>query len=70
MLFRYKKLRPLKKALFALLIGIAMVSFWRGAWGLMDIYIFPGHDELSFWSSIFIGLGILAFTNYWTRELS
>lgn len=68
---RIKKLKPFKQALFTLMIGFAVVSFWRGAWGLMDIYIYiyPNNYELSSWISIVIGLFILAITHYWTKEL-
>lgn len=37
--------------------GIVMV--WRGIWGLMDIYLFPGNPTLSYTLSILIGLVIL-----------
>lgn len=42
-----------------LLIAIAIVSFWRGIWGLMDLYLFPHMLPLSFTLSIFFGLIIL-----------
>jgi len=70
MFHRIKKLEPFKQALFALLIGVAVVSFWRGSQGLMDLYLFPGNIELSFWFSIAFGLLILAATHYWTKELA
>jgi hypothetical protein len=70
MLHRAKKLKPIKQALFFLLIGLSVVSFWRGAWGIMDIYLFPNNYELSSWVSIIIGLIILYITNYWTKELA
>lgn len=70
MFHRIKKLKPFKQALFALLIGFAVVAFWRGAWGLMDIYIHPNNYELSSWISILVGLFILAVTHYWTKELA
>ncbi len=70
MLHRIKKLKPFKQALFTLLIGFSVVAFWRGAWGIMDTYLFPNNYELSSWISIFIGLIILYFTHYWTKELA
>lgn len=42
-----------------IITSLAIVSFWRGVWGLMDLYLFPRSPELSFTISIFIGLGIL-----------
>jgi len=50
-------------------IGIAVVSFWRGAWGLMDIYLFPENPTLSFSASFIIGFVILYITHYIVREL-
>ena len=28
-----------------LLIAIGIMSFWRGAWGLQDVYLFPGRSH-------------------------
>jgi len=38
---------------------LAIVGFWRGVRGLMDIYLFPGNPTLSLFTSITIGLIIL-----------
>jgi len=70
MLSRINRLKPFKKILFTLLIGLSVVSFWRGAWGIMDTYLFPRSYEISSWASISIGLIILYFTDYWTKELA
>lgn len=37
----------------------AVVFFWRGAWGLMDHFLFPDTPVLSYASSILLGLLIL-----------
>jgi len=39
--------------------SLAIVGFWRGVRGLMDIYLFPGNPTLSLFTSITIGLIIL-----------
>lgn len=70
MFHRVTKLKPFKQMLFTLLIGISVVSFWRGTWGIMDVYIFPDNYSISSWISIAIGLAVLAATHYWTRELA
>jgi len=59
-----------EKILYAILIAFAVVSFWRGVWGLMDIYLFPSNPTLSLFSSLFIGLVILAFTHHLIKELT
>ena len=45
---------------------MSIVCFWRGAWGLMDLYIFPDHEAVSYFVSIVIGIVIL----YVTRQLA
>lgn len=53
----------LKHPLYRVLsIAIAVVFFWRGVWGLMDLYIFPDNLTLSYIISLVIGLGILTST--------
>lgn len=69
MLKRINQMKSRHKIMFAIIIGFAVISFWRGVWGLMDIYLFPGSRELSLWSSVVIGILILALTHYATREL-
>jgi hypothetical protein len=57
------------KLIMAMGIGIAVVAFWRGAWGLMDLYLFPGNEFLSFASSFVIGFVVLYLTHYLIQEL-
>ena len=64
-----KKNSKTKNILLAILIGSAVISFWRGLWGLMDIYLFPKNTALSFSISVIIGLIILIITHYTTKEL-
>lgn len=55
--------------LFAILVAFAIVSFWRGVWGLMDVYLLPGNQVMSFIISAALGIAILVFTHYGVREL-
>lgn len=64
-----KKLRAHHKVFFSLLIGFAVIAFWRGAWGLMDTLLFPNNYHLSSWVSLVIGLVILKSTHYLAKEL-
>lgn len=57
------------QTIFAIIIGLAVISFWRGAWGLIDEYLFPDHYRLSLWASLILGIVILIATNYITKEL-
>lgn len=44
-------------------IAIAIVLVWRGAWGLMDLYIFPDNLPVSYIFSLIIGLIVLFATH-------
>ena len=46
-------------AFLVLIAALAIVSFWRGVWGMMDLYLFPKNHLLSSAISIFIGLLVL-----------
>jgi len=43
----------------SLYIVTAVIAFWRGAWGLMDIYLFADNHLASYVASLVIGLGLL-----------
>ena len=66
---KFKDMEAHHQLLFSLVIGFAVVSFWRGIWGLWDEYILPGNYLLSSWISLIIGLLILVGTHYATKEL-
>ena len=66
---KFSKLKTKHQIIFTLLIALAVVSVWRGIWGLMDIYLFPKNLHLSLWFSLVLGLLILVVTGYATKEL-
>ncbi len=70
MFSRFHKLKSHHQTLFAIIIAFAVISFWRGVWGLQDYYLFPENVALSLWTSVLIGLGILVATGYAVRELT
>ncbi len=41
-----------KSLFFVILIAFAVISFWRGIWGLMDEYLFPASYQMSLWASV------------------
>lgn len=68
----FRKIIRLKirhQVLFSIIIAFAVISFWRGVWGIMDEYLFPANMQLSYWVSILIGVVILIITGYATKEL-
>ncbi|MCK5043117.1 MAG: hypothetical protein KAR23_04365 [Candidatus Aenigmarchaeota archaeon] len=69
MFSKLSKMKSGHQTIFAIVISFAVISFWRGIWGLMDVYLLPENYLLSSWISMFLGLGILAVTHYVTKEL-
>ncbi len=55
--------------LHILLVGMAVILFWRGAWGLMDLYLFPDNPLVSYIVSLVAGFIILIITERFTDEL-
>lgn len=52
----------------ALFVGVGVIAFWRGTWGLLDMYLFPNNDFLSVVSSVAIGFVILLITHNFVHE--
>lgn len=51
-----------------IIISIAIVSFWRGIWGLMDLYIYPNNSLLSHSISVGIGLIVIIAITFYRRK--
>ncbi len=66
----FSKMKAHHQIIFSLIIAFAVVSFWRGAWGILDQYLLPNNFILSSWISLIIGISILIVTHYVTRELT
>ena len=64
-----KQKRTAKNIFYTIIIAFAIISFWRGVWGLMDIYLAPNNPVLSFSLSILIGVLILYATKNLMRNL-
>ncbi|KRT80491.1 hypothetical protein AMK59_8303 [Oryctes borbonicus] len=43
-----------------LVVGTLVVFVWRGAWVLLDVFLFPNYESLSAWASLVIGYIIVA----------
>jgi len=65
----FKKLKERHQFFFAILIGIAVILFWRGVWAVADVLIFPDDYLLSGIISLLLGLFILITSKYLIREL-
>jgi len=60
--------RSFKNVSKAIVIAFAIVAFWRGVWGLLDIYLFPNSVELSLWISLVVGILLLYLTENLIRQ--
>jgi quinol-cytochrome oxidoreductase complex cytochrome b subunit len=69
MLKKISKMKSKHQIIFAIIVGFAVISFWRGVWGLMDEYLLPNNYTLSLWISVILGVVILILTGYATKEL-
>ena len=69
MLKKFSKLKTKHQLILSIIVAFAVVSFWRGVWGLMDEFLFPDNYQLSLWTSVLLGLVILTATGYATKEL-
>ena len=50
--------------------GLAIVIFWRGAWGLLDLYFFPGDPLMSYVFSAVLGMVVLYLNDFSLSELA
>lgn len=66
---RYRKFKRKYKVLHILLVALAVVMFWRGVWGILDTYLFPGNELASYLSSIIVAFLILYFDDFHLKEL-
>ena len=53
----------------AILVATGVVLFWRGMWGLLDLYLFPHNVTISYLVSLILGLIILKVTHKLLDEL-
>lgn len=57
-MFSFQK-KEQQSLLISLLIDLSAILLWRGTWGLLDLYVFPGKSVLSFGASALLGLTLL-----------
>lgn len=66
---KYKKTSHFHRSLYYLVTGAGIIIFWRGIWGLLDVYLFPNNPELSYFISAIGGLLILFLNDYSIEEI-
>lgn len=53
-------------AVYNIIIGLSVVTFWYGGWGLLDIYL-PGDRSVKYGTAFIIGLVMLVLTQSWSE---
>ena len=48
----------------SIVIVVAIIMLWRGVWGLLDLYLFPGIPALSYVVSISVSLLVLYLNDF------
>lgn len=65
----FKKLKKKHPNLYIVIAAASVVMFWRGVWGLLDIYLFPGNEVASHIASLLVGLTLLFINDFKLSEL-
>lgn len=52
-----------------LVVILAIIMLWRGVWGLLDTYLFPGSPVFSYLVSIALGALILYLDDFRVENL-
>lgn len=68
MLERLFEKTTFKDVIPIIIASIAIVGFWRGIWGLMDIYLFPTNLEKSYLASVVLGLIIILGIAFYRKK--
>lgn len=63
---KFKKERPYVNAIILIL---AIIMLWRGVWGMLDVFLFPGSPLLSYLASFALGAVILYLDGFSLDDL-
>ena len=66
---QFKKFRHSHSNLYSVIVGAAIILFWRGVWILADIFLFPNDMLLSASVSLLAGLFILYVNDFKLKEI-
>ncbi len=66
---RLQELKQLHPNANAIIIVLGIIMLWRGVWGLLDIYLFPGSPTLSHLVTIALGVLLLYLDDFSMENL-
>jgi hypothetical protein len=61
---KLKELKSLYPNANVIVIILAIIMLWRGFWGLLDTYLFPGSPTFSYLTCIALGAVILYLDDF------
>ena len=61
---KLQQLKVLYPSANVIVIIFAIIMLWRGVWGLLDTYLFPGSPTFSYLTCITIGAVILYLDDF------
>ncbi|MFH1587803.1 MAG: hypothetical protein ABIA76_00500 [Candidatus Diapherotrites archaeon] len=71
---KFIKMKTDHQITFALMVGVALICFWRGAWMMTDLIfdkiLFPDSELLSALTAMGVGAIILMLSGMLVRELT
>jgi hypothetical protein len=62
-------LKDLHPSANAIVVVFAIIMLWRGVWGLLDEYLFPGSPTFSYLLSIALGALVLYLDDFSLKDL-
>jgi hypothetical protein len=65
----YRRFKKRNKLIHILFAAIAVVFFWRGIWGLLDMFFLPTNPLVSNLISVVVAFVILYFDDFHLKEL-
>lgn len=65
----FAKIKKTHPNYYSLIIGASLIMFWRGLWGLMDLYLFPSNFFLSHFTAVVLGLFLLWINDFRLKEI-
>lgn len=63
------RLKDLHPTVNAIVVVFAIIMLWRGVWGLLDVYLFPGSPTFSYLLSIALGALVLHLDDFSLKDL-
>jgi hypothetical protein len=64
-----RSLKTVHPTVNALVVLLAIIMIWRGVWGLLDAYVFPGNPVLSDLVCLVFGALILYLDDFTLSDL-